>query len=135
MSIILKNEIKSNWCMFGQEVSESLINKGFPRFRLGFNSCRPYQKRAISSQKRLEIALFSLKKLFLFSKNGAYVGRNTAQAKTVRVAVGVFTGKRRGLCRRKYIVVIKKLSGDFFICTNVIASILTFFMVKKSMWR
>ena len=43
MAYFPKNEIEINWCMFGQEVPETLINKGFQRFRLGFNSCRPHQ--------------------------------------------------------------------------------------------
>ena len=35
MAYFPQNEIKVNWCMFGQEVPEFLTNKGFQRLTLG----------------------------------------------------------------------------------------------------
>ena len=54
------NEIKSNWCMFGQEVAESLINKGLFRWIGIFNSCRPHQNRVIMQIKRISARFFCI---------------------------------------------------------------------------
>ena len=55
MAYFPKNEIEINWCMFGQEVPETLINKGFQRFRLGFNSCRPHQTVTIRRLRQVTV--------------------------------------------------------------------------------
>ena len=74
MAYFPHNEIKSNWCMFGQEVAESLINKGFPRLALGFNSCRPHQNRAFFSEKSLKSARFLLSMVRLLKIVGLKFG-------------------------------------------------------------
>ena len=58
MAYFPHNEIKSNWCMFGQESPKTLINKGIQRFQLGFNSCRPHQNEAIMQKKMHKCLIF-----------------------------------------------------------------------------
>ena len=55
--------------MFGQEVPESLINKGFPRLLLGFNSCRPHQNRVIMQKQRINARFFCIFDRFMRSKS------------------------------------------------------------------
>ena len=68
MAYIPKNEIEINWCMFGQEVPETLKNKGFHQVSYVFNSCRPHQNRVIMQNKRINARFFCIFDVFMQSK-------------------------------------------------------------------